>query len=357
MRTNRTILVVTLLTAAFIAALTFWCGSLFSSGAEQVLFVLPKASASPFGQSGSTVGGISIEQIKDLTDEGLLLSYAYTTTQSIQSVQATNEVTIIGTNQYYPLIRSCQIVSGSFFTGEQHDYKNRVAVLNPKAAFDLFGSEWLTGNSLEINGQPYLVIGVIRDGDDENRNVFIPGPCFTERAETVLAKADTPTSVLEIQAQLNRIGINSTKYDFVYLGDFFAILQDNLKVVPLILTVCAMLIIAWKLGLFLRREWAALKQKMSRHYLTALLRRRDRSVLLTAALPLAIAAVLTACLLLSQTLLAQALRLCDAMPAALAMLRSSAPPDIFTVCGFLFLSGILLLLLCLELVVLTIKNR
>ena len=355
MRKNRTLLISTLLTAAIIVALSLWCGSLFSNGADRVLFVLPKSTSDSFGQPGAATGGISIERIKNLTDEGAVLSYANATAQSAKSVQSTYAVTVIGTNQYYPIIRSYQMVNGSFFTAEQHDYKNRVAVLNTKAAFDLFGSEGTTGRSLVLNGQPYLVLGVIRDGDEENRNIFVPGPCFTESAGTVLAKADNPAAMLEIRAQLNRIGINDIQYDFAYLGDFSAILHGNLTAVPLILIVCVLLIIAWKLGLSLRREWAALRQKMRQRYLAELLRNRDRSVLLTAALPFAIAAVLTTCLLLSQTLLVQALSLYDAMPAALSMLRSSPPPDIYTTSGFLFLSGLLLPLLSIEVAALTVN--
>ena len=369
MRQNKILIIITMMTSIVIIALALRSSLLFANGADKVVFVLPKTSSQD-SRSGSSSGGgngggsILVERICDLTDEGIMLTYSNGYSGSVEAVQDSYEAVIIGTNQYFPLIRPYPVISGRFFSQAQHDYQNRVALLNEKAAFDLFGSSQASGSNCFLGGQPYVVIGVIQDADDKNRNIYIPGTCISEQAGMIMAKADNTAALMEIKAQLNRIGINETRYDFVSVSGLISIITGNITFIPLYLIVCILAAAIRIIICKLRRSWVSITQELKQQYFVDLFQQRNRSALRIIMLPCAIILIAIIILLCIPSLLTHILRFYNTTDTAWNILQAGMSTyagsgagmlaDTFAVSVCYCLSALLLPILGVESVALTI---
>jgi putative ABC transport system permease protein len=68
---------------------------------------------------------------------------------------------VIGTTTSYMGVRNRQLAEGSFFTDGDVATQNQVAVLGPTTAANLFGFANPVGQTVNINGVPFLVSGVL----------------------------------------------------------------------------------------------------------------------------------------------------------------------------------------------------
>ncbi len=90
-------------------------------------------------------------------------------------------LTIIGTDQNYPLVRNFYPAYGEFFSESDVDTRRTVIVLGSKAAADLIGPDIdPLGERVRVNGQPFTVVGVMQSkGNDTTDNqAFIPISAF-----------------------------------------------------------------------------------------------------------------------------------------------------------------------------------
>ena len=72
----------------------------------------------------------------------------------------TSQTMVVGTTPAYSDIAALGFASGGFFTAEQVDRRERVVVLGPTAAEDLFGADDPIGRTVRIAGKSLEVIGV-----------------------------------------------------------------------------------------------------------------------------------------------------------------------------------------------------
>jgi len=73
--------------------------------------------------------------------------------------------TVVGTTKEYQFVQTVPVQYGRFLTDDDDRQAARVAVLGALVAEDLFGKENVknaVGRTIEVNGQPLQVVGVLR---------------------------------------------------------------------------------------------------------------------------------------------------------------------------------------------------
>jgi putative ABC transport system permease protein len=105
------------------------------------------------------------------------------------------DVSIIGTDQYYPIARNVVFLSGRFFDPSEVVQRDHVALLIEKLARRLFGSQNAAiGRTVKLHGLEFTIIGTFKEGSDTFGNSEITN-------NTVLI----PITVLKFFAQIERV--------------------------------------------------------------------------------------------------------------------------------------------------------
>ena len=95
--------------------------------------------------------------------------------------------TVTGVVPEYVAIQSLELKSGLFFSAHDVDVRNRVAVIGPTVAANLFESVNHVGKKIRIVNAPYTIIGVLESkgqssgGQDQDDTVLIPLTTAQER--------------------------------------------------------------------------------------------------------------------------------------------------------------------------------
>jgi putative ABC transport system permease protein len=92
------------------------------------------------------------------------------------------DVAIIGSDQYYPLVRNLDLLAGRFFDGTDVAQRRRVALLMERLAQRLFGSQSAAvGQTVKLHGLQFTVIGTFKEKTESfglseltGENVLIP---------------------------------------------------------------------------------------------------------------------------------------------------------------------------------------
>lgn len=94
---------------------------------------------------------------------------------------------VYGVTPEYLKIRSITVESGSFITNSDLNSRNRVAVIGPTVASNLFGTTNPVGKNIRVHNQPFKVIGVLQEkgqssmGTDQDDMVIVPLTTAQER--------------------------------------------------------------------------------------------------------------------------------------------------------------------------------
>jgi putative ABC transport system permease protein len=105
------------------------------------------------------------------------------------------DVSIIGSDQYYPLARNVDFLAGRFFDATEVAQRDHVALLIEKLARRLFGSQAAAvGRTVKLHGLEFTIIGTFKEGADTFGNSEIT-------SNTVLI----PITVLKYFARVERI--------------------------------------------------------------------------------------------------------------------------------------------------------
>ncbi|AQY52134.1 hypothetical protein PWEIH_06896 [Listeria weihenstephanensis FSL R9-0317] len=91
----------------------------------------------------------------------------------------TKDLKVIGTNEQYKDARGLKLDSGRFLLPIDVEYGQKVAVIGPNVASDLFGFSEPIGEYVRVDGMPYKVVGVLKEkgasmmGSSDDQ-IFIP---------------------------------------------------------------------------------------------------------------------------------------------------------------------------------------
>jgi hypothetical protein len=181
------------------------------TGYSHLLLALPSSPHSP---------SIGVKEIERFCEDELPLTYEIPRAERAAVSMKEYPVILLATNAVYQRLLGYPLTEGSFFSKQAWDRKERHAVLNEKAAFDLFGSRSITGALLKIRGETWIVSGVIRDGDEDECRVYVPSSVQGGEALFLLALINPQggLSAAYIKNRLPSLGVREGDFEFYDLG-------------------------------------------------------------------------------------------------------------------------------------------
>lgn len=223
---NAVLIAMVALLLASLSVLSLWAGR---QGYGHLLLVTPSAFGAPEQNP---------QKLEEFSEEEFLLTYEIRQSATAQAMNPKHSVMLVGTNQNYANIMGYALLDGGFFTEAAWDAQNRHAVLNATAAFQIFGSNRVSGQTLKLNGEPWIVTGVIQDNDTENPKIYAPSSVTGGQAVSLMVLMDDQTvTEAYVKNALKSVGIHESSYDFINLAKSASAFEERLSV-------------AWKSALF-----------------------------------------------------------------------------------------------------------
>jgi len=159
---------------------------------SNLLIVMPGSSTSLSGVR-TVAGGssLTLDDAATLADPSVAPDIAgvapIVSTQGAAKFGTTNWTTLVtGTNVAWQSVRARVIGDGRFFTADEQDRAETVAVLGPNTAARLFGTTPGVGQRITINDQQFTVVGVMESvgsssmtNDDDS--IVVPISTFAQR--------------------------------------------------------------------------------------------------------------------------------------------------------------------------------
>ncbi len=161
-----------------------------------------RGSASTLVQADATAIASSVQNVTALSSE-------VSSRQQVTAKGTNTNVSVDGVNAAYAQVRNVQMDQGSFVTDQQSQSLQKVAVLGPTVASDLFGTDSTTadglpagivGQAIRIKSMQFIVIGITQSKGgsgpgNQDDMVYIP----LETAQLFLTGNNSVTTI-DIQA-------------------------------------------------------------------------------------------------------------------------------------------------------------
>jgi putative ABC transport system permease protein len=164
------------------------------------------------------------------------------------------DVAIIGTDQYYPVVRNLDLLAGRFFDASDVQQRQRVALMMQKLAQRLYGSqEAAVGKNIKLHGMQFTVIGTFREkvstfGQSEltGDNVMIPITVLKyfvqiERVDPLYVQArsmgDVESVTRAVQSVLESRHRPGARYGVANLTSILAAAKDIASVLNIVLII------------------------------------------------------------------------------------------------------------------------
>ena len=200
---------------------------------------------------GVSAEGIDIWRVEDFCRDEFLVTYEIEGRSVAEIHNYRSQVKLIGTNGYYAQIMSYRLLSGGFFSAAAWRAGSREAVLNAAAAFQLYGSEDVTGQQLRMDGAFWLIAGVLDDGGADDPRIYVPASVAGGTAGSLMALLDGHSVNADYaRGSLKQLGVYDGAYTVVDLPAAAAAFSQRLTV-----SLLAALIL---IILLLLRRWAGL---------------------------------------------------------------------------------------------------
>lgn len=125
--------------------------------------------------SSLTSGDARVLADPQMHPEILAVASTNSTFMRVLNGDASIESQVTGTTANYASVRNLKLARGRFFTTEEEASQSRVVVLSNIAAADLFKGSDPIGQSIRINNEPFVVVGVMKkSGGDDSETYFRP---------------------------------------------------------------------------------------------------------------------------------------------------------------------------------------
>jgi putative ABC transport system permease protein len=187
-------------------------GEGFRRGNEDVLMELGKNIGIVWGGRTTTQAGgeragrrilLTVDDARALARDSSMIAVVSAEISrgglKVKSAYNAAALTVHGIEPQYQEIRTIELERGRLFSFADEEQARRVAIIGADATQQLFGTRDSLGEAIQINGQPYTVIGKIRKKDQDssysgpdNDKVFVP---FTSMARD-FPRPDVPAGVL-----------------------------------------------------------------------------------------------------------------------------------------------------------------
>jgi hypothetical protein len=228
-------------------------------GTRNLFLVVPAELNSP---------RINLQKIEEFSESEFLLSYEILSAEKASLSHADFPVTVIGTTSSYSQLLGLEMPEGSFFSKQAWTGKQRHAVLNEKAAFNIFGSNSIAGSRFRIRNDTWIVSGVVRDNDEDRSRIYVPSSIFGGEANTLLALMNPSGTIDEayVKNSLKILGIREGAFDFFNLRTQTRLLWERALVIPLIFLSLFFLSLLRPLIRELMKALSVLRKSLDRHY-------------------------------------------------------------------------------------------
>jgi putative ABC transport system permease protein len=80
---------------------------------------------------------------------------------SVKKDRTSSQTTLTGTNTAYSTVRNTEVSNGRFLTDLDIEYRQKIAVIGATTAQTLFGAENPVGQSIQLDGNSFKVVGVL----------------------------------------------------------------------------------------------------------------------------------------------------------------------------------------------------
>ena len=147
-----------------------------------------------FRGGGGAVSTLTTQDAAMLADPAIAPDIAAvapvsTTSGSLQSSSTTWTSSVVGTVPAWQQVRAREVGSGRFFSAEELDGAQSVAVIGTTTAEELFTNASPIGQTVSVNGQSFTVIGVLASAGsslsaNEDDTVVVPLTTFAARLST-----------------------------------------------------------------------------------------------------------------------------------------------------------------------------
>lgn len=154
---------------------------------------------------GSGFPSLDLNKINEICNEEIAITYDIRKRVIAETTNSKHSVTLIGTNSSYAEVAGLQTVMGSFWSGEAWNMRSRYVILNEPTAFQLFGSSSIIGNTVKLDGELWMVTGIVKDGNKKNKMAYVPASAITGSPEVLMAKTEGGTGA--VLNGLSRLGI------------------------------------------------------------------------------------------------------------------------------------------------------
>lgn len=260
------LLVSAVLSLAVMLLLAFLSGR---AGYRNLLLITPK---------GIVSHGQNLDKIEELCEDEFLITYEIPQKTTVQAANSRYPATLVGTNSVYPDVMGYRLLGGGFFTKSAWDAKEKHAVLNKTAAFTIFGSGNIAGGVMQINGEPWIVAGVIEDGNVEDANIYVPSSVLGGQAQALMAMISGDVSGAYAANTLKSLGIQDTDYNFVNLSAAAAMFSGRFSVAWKT-ALCIVIILLAKQGLrWILKRFSAFKNELRQSYPREFIARRRTDI-------------------------------------------------------------------------------
>ncbi len=161
----------------------------------------------PSSTSSSSSVSLTLDDAKALEDPTLAPDVASASpVVNVQSATVVNGSTsyqpsqTVGTTASYGQAQNYQAASGQFITDQQVDTRERVAVIGPTVASSLFAGESPVGQTIQINGSSFRVIGVTKSKGSNG---------FQDSDDIVIVPVTAAQDVLSGYGDINQIVVQA----------------------------------------------------------------------------------------------------------------------------------------------------
>ncbi len=170
--------------------------SQISALGSNLIIVTPGQSTSTggFRGGGGSVSTLTTADAAILADPAVAPDIAAvapvsTTSGSLQSASTTWTSTVTGTVPAWQTVRAREVDAGRFFSTDELDQAQPVAVIGTTTAEELFPNGSPVGQTMSVNGQSFTVIGVLTSAgsslaSNEDDTVVVPLTTFAARLST-----------------------------------------------------------------------------------------------------------------------------------------------------------------------------
>ena len=153
------------------------------------------------------------KKIKNIDHVSPIVQRSY---QIVYGNQNWNTV-VMGVTPEYMSIRSLTLTVGTFISQTDNDKRQRVAVIGPTVARNLFGSENPIGRNIRIHNQPFKIIGVLASkgqssmGQDQDDVVIVPLMTEQERLlgithiQMIQLQVSEASKIVQVQSEVETL--------------------------------------------------------------------------------------------------------------------------------------------------------